>query len=383
MSPTSHRVLLAPDKFKGTLTAREVGDCLAAGIRSASPEIETTLLPIADGGDGTLDLALSAGYSPVPVSAADALGRPRDCRIAVLSTRAVVELAETCGLQTLTTPARHPEQCTTLGLGLAIGAALDNGARQIVVGLGGSASSDGGAGMLVGLGAKLLDASGRDVEPVPHALTRVAHIDVTGLVARLQDAQIVFAVDVAAPLLGPRGAAAVFGPQKGAGPAAVIRLEAAMEHWATQVRAVLPDADPATPGAGAAGGTGFAGHAIGGELRSGAGACLELVDFDAALTQTDLVLTGEGRLDDQTLLGKAPAAVAARARSAGLPVIAVVGSRSETLSDAALENHGFTEVHELVEIAPTAAHDVRASRQGLRDIGRRIAARLCPSPPSQ
>lgn len=380
VSPITSRVLVAPDKFKGTLPASEVGACLAAGMRSVYSGMRTRVLPVADGGDGTLELALSAGYTSAPVSVADALGHPRAGRIAVRGPDAVVELAEVCGLQTLPTRVPYPECCTTLGLGLAIRAAVEYGAQQIVVGLGGSASTDGGAGMLVGLGARLLDAAGYDVDPVPTNLTDVAHVDASVPITLLQNVRLLFAVDVDAPLLGPQGAAAVFGPQKGADRPVVARLEAAMLHWAAQLCAALPAADPATRGAGAAGGTGFAGQALGGELHSGARLCLDLADFDAALSDADLVLTGEGHLDAQTLLGKAPAEVAARAHSANVPVIAVVGSRSETVSDAVLERRGFTEVHELVDLAPTAADDVALSRQALNAIGRRIATSLCPSP---
>jgi glycerate kinase len=383
VSPTPHRILIAPDKFKGTLPASEVAACLSDGIRLAAPDAVPVVLPVADGGDGTLDLALASGYTAIEVTAADALGQPCRARIAVRATTAVIELAGICGLQKLPPGERYPELCATKGLGVAIGAALDMGAREVVIGLGGSASTDGGAGMLVGLGAKLFDEVGCEVEPVPHALRQVARIDLAPVIGRLQGVRLLFAVDVSAPLLGATGAAAVFAAQKGADHAGVARLEAAMEHWSEKLRAAVPTADPATPGAGAAGGTGFAGLALGGELRSGAQLCLDLANFDTALAATDLVLTGEGRLDEQTLLGKAPAEVAARARSAGIPVIAVVGSRSETLSDAVLKRHGFTEVHELVEVAPTAADDVRLSRQGLHDIGRRIGASLCQSPLSK
>jgi len=380
----SPRILLAPDKFKGTLTAGEVADCLAAGIRRVLPVASTRVLPVADGGDGTLEVALAAQHTLVEVAASGPLGAPATVGVATRGSVAVVELARICGLQALPAGELQPEHCTTLGLGLAMRAALELGFRHLVVGLGGSASTDGGAGMLVGLGARLLDEAGHELSPTPHHLMDAVRLDLSTLTPAAQGADFTFAVDVDAPLLGPHGAAHVFGPQKGADPATVQRLERAMAHWARLVQDVIPDADPQAAGAGAAGGTAFAGLALGGQLRSGSDLCLDLSGFDEVLRHADVVVTGEGRLDAQTLLGKAPLKVATRARAAGLPAIAVVGSRSSHLSDRALADHGFGRVYALVDEAAEASQDLALSRQALRTIGARIAEDICqfiPSPP--
>ena len=373
----SPRILLAPDKFKGTLTAGEVADCLSDGIHGVLPAASTRALPVADGGDGTLDVALAAQHTSVQVVAAGSLGEPTRVGIATRGSAAVIELASICGLQALADGQRQPERCTTLGLGLAMRAALEMGFRRLAVGLGGSASTDGGAGMLVGLGARLVDGTGREVPPMPQHLMDVARLDVSTLLPAVAEADLTFAVDVYAPLLGPHGAAHVFGPQKGADPATVQRLEQAMTHWAKLVQDAVPAADPYAPGAGAAGGTGFAGLALGGQLRSGSDLCLDLAGFDEAVDEVDLVITGEGRLDVQTLLGKAPLKVATRAKAAGVPTIAVVGSRSPHLSDRVLAEHGFGRVYALLDEAPRADRDLALSRRALRNIGARIAEDIC------
>ncbi|HET7357228.1 MAG TPA: glycerate kinase [Nocardioidaceae bacterium] len=378
----SPRIVLAPDKFKGTLSAGEVADCLSAGIRGVLPAAATRVLPVADGGDGTLEVALAAEHTLVEVPAAGPRGEPTRVGIATRGSAAVVELASICGLQELADGQLLPERCTTLGLGLALRAALELGFRRLVVGLGGSASTDGGAGMLVGLGARLLDDGGREVPPTPQHLAHTARLDLSTLTPAATQTDFTFAVDVDTPLLGPHGAAHVFGPQKGADPEAVQRLEQAMARWSRLVQDAIPEADPQAAGAGAAGGTGFAGLALGGQLRSGSDLCLDLSGFDEALCQADVVVTGEGRLDAQTLLGKAPLKVAARAKAAGLPAIAVVGSRSTELSDRVLADHGFGRVYALVDEAPGAGQDPALSRRTLRTIGARIARDLCQFIPS-
>ena len=369
----SPRILLAPDKFKGTLTAAEVAHGLSVGIRDVLPCATVRLLPVADGGDGTLEVAAATRYRLVEIPAAGPLGEASRTRIAVQGSTAVLELASVCGLQALHGRQRQPERCTTYGLGVAMRGALGLGARRLVVGLGGSASTDGGAGMLVGLGARVLDSAGREVPPTPHHLGEAARLDLSTLDPTLGEADLTFAVDVDAPLLGRNGAAQVFGPQKGADPATVTRLEQAMVQWARLVQDAAPHADPSAPGAGAAGGTGFAGLVLGGRLCSGSDLCLDLSGFDEALRDADVVVTGEGRLDTQTLLGKVPAKVATRAKAAGLPTIAVVGSRSPQLSDQVLSAHGFARIYTLVDHAPRAAHDVAVSQQALRTLGVRLA----------
>jgi glycerate kinase len=228
------------------------------------------------------------------------------------------------------------------------------------------------------LGARLLDADGEDVPPVPHAVQRVAEIDTGALDPRLAGTLIEVALDVDAPLLGARGAAAVFGPQKGATAAIVPRLAHAMKHWAGLLSALDSHPDPMSPGAGAAGGTAFAALALGAELLDGADAVLDLVDFDTAAADATLIITGEGRLDQQTLMGKAPVVVARRAQRLGRPVIAVVGSRDQSLGDDALSACGFDAVYQLLDVDQQVASDVSRSHDALVTVGAQIARSHLP-----
>jgi len=315
-------VLLAPDKFKGSLTAREVAAHLAAGLHRAAPGVEVRQVPVADGGDGTLDAAYAAGFRRVPVQAAGPTGHPVETAYALRDDIAVVELADVSGLRRLPGGRLDPLRASSYGTGQVVRAALDAGARTVVLGLGGSACTDGGAGLVQALGARVLDATGADLAPGGAALSAVDRIDVSGLHPRVREAEIVVASDVDNPLLGPHGAAAVYGPQKGATPEQVALLDAALAQWA---RVVDPEA-ASRPGAGAAGGVGFAAMAVlSAALRPGIAYLLDLVGFHEQLPGARLVVTGEGSLDEQTLRGKAPAGVAAAARPTGVPVVAVAG----------------------------------------------------------
>jgi glycerate kinase len=370
--------LIASDKFKGTLSSLEVGECLAAGIRATVPDAPVTVLPVADGGDGTLDVAVAAGFRSVPIVAADPLGRRGEATIAISESlpTAVVELAEICGLRRLPVGELHPETSTSLGVGLAIRAALDLGMTDIVVGLGGSASTDGGAGLLHALGARFSDAAGRDVPPLTTRLSDIEVVDLSGVDHRLTAATLRAATDVTAPLLGPSGAAAVFGPQKGATPAEVARLERGLAVFSGAVRRANTSADPRVPGAGAAGGVGFGLLALGASVENGARLCLDLVGFESRLGSAGLVVTGEGRLDRQTLMGKAPALVAERARRRGVAVAAVVGSVASELDPDDLARLGFAAVFQLVEESPDVATSVPAARSALHAIGARLPVTL-------
>jgi glycerate kinase len=369
---TPPRILVAPDKFKGSLPAVDVCAALERGLVSGGRLARVTTLPLADGGDGTLDAVLRSGFEAHTIQAVDALGRPRTCRIGVRGTSAVVELAEVCGLATVSDRPFEPLRATTRGLGLAILAALDLGCTDVVVAIGGSASTDGGAGMLAALGASLLDAEGRAVHPVPHELGDIVRLDLSTLDSRLEHTRLRFAVDVDAPLTGRRGAAAVFGPQKGASPADVAELDAALSTWG----ALRPALDPDTPGAGAAGGVGYGALMLGAELVSGADRFLAMAGLDLALEDVDLVITGEGRLDRQTLMGKGPGVVAQRAREAGIPVVAVVGQRSPELRDEELLAAGIGSVYALVDRRAEAARDPQLSRALLVEIGHEIATSI-------
>ena len=342
-------VLVAPDKFKGTLTAAEVAEHMAAGLRSAHPELAIVTAPVADGGDGTVDAAVAAGFRRIGATVTGPIEAPVEAAFAMRDGTAVVELAAASGLALLGGQ-RAPLDATSRGTGELIRAALDAGASEIVLGVGGSASTDGGAGMLQSLGARLSDADGNELSAGGAALRNLARVDLSGLDPRLRTARVTLAGDVDNPLLGPQGAAAVYGPQKGANAQDVELLDAALTRWAT-----LIDLGAAQqPGAGAAGGVGYAAlavlHAV---RRPGIDVVLDLIGFEALLADAALVITGEGALDEQTLHGKAPMGVAAAARRRGVQVAAVCGVC--TLSANQLAAAGIGAVYALTDIEPDVA----------------------------
>jgi glycerate kinase len=380
------RIVVAPDKFKGSLTAREVAERVAAGIAAAVHEmgrtgVDVVQVPVADGGDGTVDAALAAGYERVPVRAEGPTGAPVDTAYAVRAGVGVVEMADVSGLRLLPPDALAPLTASSYGTGEVVRAALDRGCHTVVLGIGGSAGTDGGAGMVAALGARLLDAAGDELPRGGAALADLDRIDLTGLHPRLAQTRVVVATDVDNPLLGPTGAAAVYGPQKGAGPDDVALLDAALRHWADVVDAALDTAPggsaglqqgglaaagleqghlaatgPGTscrdrPGAGAAGGVGYGAMALlGGVPEPGIELMLDLVQFADHLPGADLVITGEGSLDEQTLNGKAPAGVAAAAARAGVPVVAVAGRLA--LDPDRLHAAGIAAAYALTDIEP-------------------------------
>jgi glycerate kinase len=345
-------VVVAPDKFKGSLTAREVAERVAAGIGAVDPGVTVVRVPVADGGDGTVDAALAAGYERVPLRATGPTGEPVDTAYAVRDDVAVVEMADVSGLRLLPPDRLAPLTATSYGVGEVVAAALDRGARHVVLGIGGSASTDGGAGMLEALGVRLFDAGGSPLPRGGGALADLARVDLSGLHPAVAQARIVVACDVDNPLLGPRGAAAVYGPQKGASPDDVTNLDAALAHWADLVDAATGRTDVRDrAGAGAAGGVGYAAMAVlGAELEPGIGLVLDLVRFADHLPGADLVITGEGSLDEQTLNGKAPAGVAAAAAKAGVPVVTVSGRLA--LDRAQLQAAGIEAAYALTDIEP-------------------------------
>ncbi|WP_399083744.1 glycerate kinase [Streptomyces sp. BBFR2] len=323
-------VLIAADKFKGSLTAVEVAAHVTAGLRRAVPDLGVTAVPVADGGDGTVAAALAAGFTRHEARVTGPTGAPVTATFALRDDgTAVVEMAEASGLQHLPSGVFAPLTATTYGTGELLRAALDAGAVSIVFGVGGSATTDGGAGMLAALGARLLDADGAPVGPGGGALHALATADLTGLDPRLATTDLVLASDVDNPLTGPKGAPAVYGPQKGASEADVAELDAALAHYATVLERTLGSwaAECAqAPGAGAAGGIGYGALVgLGATFRPGIDVMLEVLGFAPALAGATFVITGEGSLDEQTLHGKAPAGVAAAARAAGLEVAAVCG----------------------------------------------------------
>jgi glycerate kinase len=369
------RVVLAPDKFKGSLSAAGVAEAVAAGIAAKRNDAEIELLPVADGGDGTVDAAVAAGFTRIAVDTVGPTGDRVATSYAERDGVAVVELASSVGLSRLPGGRLVALDSSTYGLGVVVAAALDIGARTIVLGLGGSASTDGGAGMLQALGARLLDDHGRALPPGGGALSRLAQVDLAPLRRRIGTVAFVAAIDVDNPLLGPRGAAAVFGPQKGAGEGDVADLERGLTRWASFLAAATGRDLASSPGAGAAGGTGFAALvALGAAARAGIDLVLELTRFDQAVMGSSLVVTGEGSLDEQSLAGKAPVGVARAVRVAdpSVPVVAVAGR--STLDRDQLANAGIEAAYVLSELEPDPARSIAAAGPLLTRVGAQIAA---------
>ena len=367
------RVLIAPDKFKGSLTAAEVADHLAKGLAEAGAH--SRALPLADGGDGSVAAALASGFAPLTVRVHAATGHRHDAIVAFDRDTAVVEVANTCGLETLPDGVFAPMTASSYGFGEAIRSALPLSRRRLVLALGGSASTDGGIGMLGALGYRFLDRTGQLLAPTAENLNRIHCIDDRGAVD-LGGIELIVAGDVTSPLLGLTGAAAVFGPQKGATAAQVAQLDAGLDNLvAAFTRSGYTGADTAAhaPASGAAGGIGFAAMLLGGIPASGAEYFLDLLDFDRHVGDVDLVITGEGRLDHQTLQGKLPAAVALRA--APTPVVAVVG-RNDLDADTA--NTGFADIFAVADLTDgDTSRDPRRTAELLQHIGTQIGTHYC------
>jgi glycerate kinase len=346
--------VIAPDKFKGSLTAAEVAAAVAEGLVRADSSVEVRIIPVADGGDGTVDAAVSAGFERRVATVRGPLGAPTEAAFAVSNHTAVVELSEASGLRRLPPGVFDPLRSSTYGTGEVIRAALDAGARTLVLGVGGSASTDGGAGLLAALGARFLDASGTELEPCGAALTELASVDLSGLDGRIAQTEVILATDVDNPLLGTFGAAAVYGPQKGAAPEDVLALETGLGRLVDVLTKQLGEravAAAAQPGAGAAGGVGYGAIVgLGATVRPGIELMLELLGVEQALRGAKLVITGEGSLDEQSLHGKAPVGVARLAALHGVPVVAVCGRL--TLTKDQLRQAGIRDAFALTELEP-------------------------------
>lgn len=333
------RVLIAPQEFKGSLTASAAAQAIADGLARALPAAQFDRLPVADGGPGTVEALVTAtGGRVVETPTVDPLGRPISASWGILGDgiTAVVEMAAASGLLRLGRSELDPLRASTFGTGLLIRAALEARCARIIVGVGGSATNDGGAGCAAALGVRFLDADGKPLPPGGAALAALRHIDLSRADPRLQQAQILVASDVTNPLVGPEGASAVYGPQKGANAEAVATLDAALRRLADVVQQDLGLDLATAPGAGAAGGLGYGLMAFcRAQIRPGFDLVAQYAGFDERLAAADLVITGEGRLDPQTAYGKAPAGVARRARATGKPVIAIVGTFApDHVSDA-------------------------------------------------
>lgn len=326
------RIVIAPQEFKGTLTAAEAAMAMAEGVRRAIPEAGVDTVPLSDGGPGLVDAVLSSREGRlIQTPVHDPLGKPVEAAWALLDDgAAVIEMAAAAGLSLLREDERDPCITTTYGVGEMVRAALDAGARRLIIGVGGSATNDGGAGMASALGVRFLDAVGRELPPGGAPLAALDRIDITGIDPRVRQVEAVAATDVRNPLCGPEGASIVYGPQKGASPDVARELDAALSHYAQIVERDLRVSIRDIPGAGAAGGLGAGLIAfLGAEVRSGFDIVAETVRLRERLRGADLLLTGEGRLDRQTAYGKTVACAAAMAREEEVPVVVIAGSRGE------------------------------------------------------
>lgn len=338
------QIIAAPNAFKGSLTAPAAAAAIARGCRRYDPECLVDELPLADGGDGTAACLVNAtGGELLPLTVTGPLGEPVTAQLGLLADgeTAVVEMATASGIALVPPERLNPWLTTSRGTGELIAAALARGYRRVIVGLGGSATTDGGTGILRALGVRFLDAAGHDVSADGDGLLAIDCIDISGLLPALRETELIIASDVTNPLCGPQGAAAVFGPQKGATPEQVVALDAGLRTLARAAAAAGYEiAD--FPGAGAAGGTGAAlAGLLGGRLVPGAELLIQRAELTERLAHCDLVITGEGRVDATTAHGKAPAAVIRAAAAAGVPVVVLGGSLGD----------GFERLYDLGRVA--------------------------------
>jgi glycerate kinase len=343
------KIIIAPGAFKHSLRAQEVAEAIARGLQRSGLAVELVMLPVADGGNGTLDAFLASGGQRMTTPSVDPLGRPIQAAFGLLpdGETAVVEMALASGLELLKLGELSPLAASTYGTGLLLKAALEQGVKRIIVGLGGSATTDGGAGCVLALGVRLLDNSGQQISSVEE-LAAVQTIDTKKLDPRWRELELIIASDVTNPAVGERGAAAVYAPQKGAGKHEVEVLEYNLSHFFTTVKEQLGIDVLTVPGGGAAGALAAGLMAfLGGRIQSGVDLLLDYNGFDQHLKDADLVITGEGQIDSQTIHGKGPIGVALRARSVGVPTVAIVGSLNA--DDQLLHEAG---IHAVLPIIP-------------------------------
>jgi glycerate kinase len=368
-------IVVAPDSYKGSLSALAVAEAMEQGILSVFPDAQVTKVPIADGGEGTVEaLIAGAGGQSIRQQVIGPLGDLVDAVWGILGdgTTGIIEMAAASGLTLIPEQKRDPRVTTTYGTGQLIRAALDRGIRRLIIGIGGSATNDGGAGMAQALGVRFLDAAGAALPPGGASLARLDSIDLSGLDPRLKETEILVACDVDNPLGGPKGASAVYGPQKGATPEMVAELDGALKHYARVAELATGRVVAHIPGAGAAGGLG-AGMMLftQAQLRSGVDIVLEATGFSNIVQHADLVITGEGNTDLQTAHGKAPVGVARVARQFDVPVVCLSGGLGEG-SEAVLQ-HGVDALMSIVA-RPASMDECIAS---VRELLQAAAARIC------
>jgi len=360
------KIVIAPDSFKGSLTAMEVADAIEKGIKKVFHDAEIDKVPMADGGEGTVQSLVDATDGEILVEEVTGpLGEKINAKFGILGNgiTAVIEMAAASGLPLVPESKRNPMLTTTYGTGELIKAAIEHGCRKLIIGIGGSATTDGGAGVAQALGAKLLDDKGEEIGFGGGELARLAKINMSTIDSRIADTETVVACDVDNPLTGPRGAAYVYGPQKGATPEMVEKLDQALKHFAEVVKRDLGKEVNDVPGAGAAGGLGAGLMAfLDAELKSGIDIVIEAAKLDSHMEDTDLVITGEGMLDSQTIYGKTPIGVAKVAKRYSIPVLGIAGTLSDD-SDVVYE-HG---IDALVSIAPgpISLHDAMVNGEKL------------------
>ena len=362
-------MLIAPQAFKGSLTGMQAARAMEEGLRQVFPRAEAILAPVADGGDGTVEALVESSSGKFLVSRVTGpLGEPVEALWGVMGdgVTAVIEMARASGLVLAPPACRNPRITTTFGTGQLIREGLEHGYRKFIVGIGGSATNDGGAGMAQAMGVRLLDSAGAELPPGGAALARLARIDVSGLDSKVAQASIAIATDVTNPLCGPTGASAVYGPQKGATPEVVKELDAALAHYASIVKRDLGLDLAERPGAGAAGGLGYGLMVfLGAEIKSGIDLVCDALQFDRYLEGVDLVIVGEGRIDASTIYNKAPIGVARRAKTRRIPVLAVAGSAGPGYE--AVLKAGIDSVASMVSGSVTLEYAMAHAHEVLRD----------------
>lgn len=344
------KIVIAPDSFKESLSALEAANAIERGFKAIFPNAEYRKMPMADGGEGTVQSLVDATNGTIEErTVTGPLGEPVQAFFGIMGDgkTAVIEMAAASGLHLVPAEKRNPLITSTRGTGELIAAALDLGVKRIIIGIGGSATNDGGAGMVQALGGRLLDETGNDIDPGGGSLAKLTLVDLSELDARLKDVHIEVACDVDNPLTGPRGASAIFGPQKGATPDMVELLDQNLAHFADVVEKSLGKSFRDLDGAGAAGGLGASLLAfLNADLKRGIDIVLNAVNFDAEVQEADLVITGEGRIDSQTIYGKTPIGVAKAAKKYGVSVIGLAGSLSD--DSHVVHEHGIDALFSIV-----------------------------------
>lgn len=371
------RVVLAPDKFKGTLSGPEVVESMLAAVRAQPGEFVADRLPIADGGDGSVATALSRGWSQMVLPTTDAGGVPIGAQVAVREHRAIIEVASICGLGARLPSADEAANATTRGVGGVLRKLVDRGFTDITLALGGSATTDAGSGLLRALGAVMVDDRGEPVVEGLDGLLTCSSVDLSPALATIRGLTLTLACDVDTPMVGPDGSAEMFARQKGADDYTVAQMSQALARFASIVEPQIDRVGASLQaGSGAAGGLAWAGTLLGGRIRSGGEVFLDLLDAERVIRGASLVITGEGSVDEQSLRGKAPVAVAKVAARLGVPTVAIVGSNR--LAPSA--DHPFRSVIALDRLDPACATDPALTRRLLEQVTARVLAAHLSTP---